>query len=292
MPFLEKTLFLLLLVLTGYALKSFKLFSERDATAFINYVLYFALPSSVFLSLRKLELSAELLKVPLCAWASVLFALTVAYALTLKLKLPPPSRRGFLLASAFGNTAFLGFPFTYALLGEEALPYAVLFDQLGSFTAVVTIGFLIARGKPEPGALLRFPPFWALLAGLLYDGPLPSFLESFLRHGAASLTPVVLFGLGLYLKPEFFKEKLKTASLALAVKMLLTPAFVLLLCFLLGGPCEACVLEAGMPPMVFASVLAVRYGLDAPLVLTAVLLGALLAFLTAPLLTLLAGLLF
>ena len=80
-----------------------------------------------------------------------------------------------LVVPPFGNTAFLGFPAVHALLGEEALGYALLYDQLGSFLALATVGSLllgIHGSGPHPTLAsvarrtITFPPFVAFLAGV------------------------------------------------------------------------------------------------------------------------------
>ena len=62
-----------------------------------------------------------------------------------------------------------------ALLGEDALPYAVVYDQFGTFVLLSTFGlYVLAKysgdapptGKQILLRILKFPPVWALLLGL------------------------------------------------------------------------------------------------------------------------------
>src|SRR3546814_6428673 len=51
-----------------------------------------------------------------------------------------------LLTVVLGNTSFLGYPLVRALLGESALPYAVVYDQFGAFMLLSTFGlYVLAR---------------------------------------------------------------------------------------------------------------------------------------------------
>jgi malate permease and related proteins len=80
-----------------------------------------------------------------------------------------------LLTVALGNTSFLGYPLTRALIGEHALPYAVVYDQFGAFLILSTFGlWVLARyggnvpfESRQPTAkdmllrVVKFPPLWA-----------------------------------------------------------------------------------------------------------------------------------
>src|SRR5690625_5558692 len=64
-----------------------------------------------------------------------------------------------LLIVPLGNTSFMGIPLIEALLGTEALPYAILYDQFGTVIALNTYGVLVAAWyggqKPAWSSLLR-----------------------------------------------------------------------------------------------------------------------------------------
>src|SRR5690606_10353459 len=63
-----------------------------------------------------------------------------------------------------GNTSYIGYPMVEALLGAQALPYAVVYDQFGTFVMLSTLGLVVlARygGDDPPTARMI-----ALRAGL------------------------------------------------------------------------------------------------------------------------------
>src|SRR3970040_3179978 len=103
-------------------------------------------------------------------------AFALALALLARVLPSRPHQHGVLvLMVALGNTSFLGYPLTRALIGEHALPYAVVYDQFGAFLIMSCVGlWWLARysGDAPPRArailvrILRFPPLWALLLGL------------------------------------------------------------------------------------------------------------------------------
>src|SRR5690625_7683504 len=68
----------------------------------------------------------------------------------------------------------MGIPLIEALLGTEALPYAILYDQFGTVIALNTYGVLVAAWyggqKPAWSSLLKtivtFPPFGAFCVAM------------------------------------------------------------------------------------------------------------------------------
>ncbi len=282
-------LFVVLIFSVAYILKSVKVFREEDSKVFIDYVIYFSLPSLVFQKIRELSLSKESTGVVLVAWVVILSSMAVSFALGRLLRLEERSLRAFILVSSFGNTAFLGYPFTFAIFGEEGLRYAVLYDQLGSSLLVVSIGFLVATGEISLRKTLLFPPFLALIGGFLMRGiEIPEALNIFLDVSGMSLIPTVLFSIGLKFSPRYILRSTGATPLSLLIKMLLAPLEVLLFMKLLGLgslPFKVALLETSMPPMVMAGVLAVKYGLDERLAISAITLGILLSFITVPLFT-------
>jgi auxin efflux carrier (AEC) len=283
----ERVLFVALILICAYLLKRFRIFGEEDARGFINYVIYFSLPALVFKEVRGLEVSGETVGVVLTAWSVILMSLVLSWLVGKSLRMDPRTLRSFVLVSSFGNTAFLGYPFTYALFGEEGLGFAVLYDQMGSFLLVMSVGFLIAKGEFSVREVITFPPFLSLVLGVLMRGAnLPPAIEVFLEVVGGSLIPAVLFALGLRFSPLNLLRSIKPVLLSLGIKMVLVPGVLLLVLKLaslktLGY--KVALLESSMPPMVMAGVLAVRYGLNEEVALSSITLGMILSFIIVPL---------
>jgi predicted permease len=283
----DRVLFVALILLISYALKRLSLFREEHSVQFINYVIYFSLPALVFQKVRELDLGSRSVEVPLFAWAVIGASLVVSLLVGKALRLGSRTLRAFVLVSSFGNTAFMGYPFTYAFFGDEGLKYAILYDQLGSFLMVVSVGFFVATGKFSLREVFFFPPFLALVGGILLRGVgLPAVLEDFLEVSGKSLIPVVLFAIGLKFSLSHLSNSLGLTFLSLLIKMVLAPLAVLIV--LKAGGLEelhhrVILLESAMPPMVMAGVLAIKYGLDEKVALSSITLGIALSFITVPL---------
>ncbi len=282
----DKVLFVAFIFLIAYILKIYGVFKEEHSKTFIDYVIYFSLPALVIQKIREVGVSGDSAGVVLIAWSIILISILISLFIGKFLKLEDKSMRAFVLVSSFGNTAFMGYPFTFAFFGDEGLRYAVLYDQLGSFLLVISLGFFVATGRFSIKEVLIFPPLLALIFGfLIKEVELHPVIHTFLDVSGKSLIPVVLFAIGLKFSPSHIFDSIKGASLALFIKMFLAPliVFVFLKAFSFSSlNYKVAFLETAMPPMVMAGVLAIKYGLDEKLAVSAITLGIILSFFTVP----------
>ena len=283
----EKLLFVLFIFTSALLLKGLGVFKEEDTDTFVKYVIYFSLPALVFEKVREIDLRSDALGVVAGAWFAILFGIVISSVVGKLLELPSKSLRAFVLISSFGNTAFIGYPFSFAFFGDEGLKFAVLYDQLGSFMLVITLGLFIASGKTDIKELVTFPPFISLCAGfLLRDVTLPVAVETFVEVVGSSLVPVVMFAVGLKFSPSYVRDGSLPVLMALILKMVAVPLSVMgfaKVFGLQGTAYRIVLLESAMPPMVMAGILVMRYKLDERLAVNAISLGIPTAFLTVPL---------
>ncbi len=277
-----------LLLLLSYVLRSFGLFEKDHAKVFINYVVYLSLPAVSFKSAHNLGLSWDVVKIALVAWGSIISCLLISFPVGRALGLKEEALRSFILSSSFGNTAFLGYPYALSYFGQEGLKYAVIYDSLGSFLMMSSVGVMLSRGSMNLREVFLFPPFLGLLFGfLLRDLAIPKPLGDFIEFLSASLSPVVLFAIGLSLSLSGIGKRLKSITSALFIKMALSGLVAYLLCSLLrveGLPFKVSVMQASMPTMIMAGVLSLKYGLDHELAFASAGLGILLSFFVIPIL--------
>jgi predicted permease len=285
-------------LLIGMGLKRLPEFPREGGSVLNLFVIYVALPALVLLKIPELTFSRALLIPALMPWAMLMVWAAAILGLAGLFRWPRPITGCLLLLVPLGNTSFLGIPMVTAFFGQEAVPYAVLYDQLGSFLGLATYGSLVialyGRGTKRPTLagvirkILLFPPFIALLAALLLSRlPYPTVMTALLQTLAATLVPVVMIAVGFQLTLKLSKETLTPLSLGLAIKLVAAPLSALLFCRLLGFDSEAArvaIFEAGMPPMVSAGALAILADLAPPLTAALVGLGILFSFATLPLL--------
>jgi predicted permease len=265
-------------------------------------VLWVLLPALIVAKLPSAELGAAIAVPVAVAWGTLVVAWATVLLLSHRFGWSRTTTGALLMMASFGNTSFLGLGAVEALLGRDHLPAALAFDQLGNFLALATVGTVITSrwGHGEAGVrdvvrrVLTFPPFVALLvAGVLRHWPLPDDVTDVLGSVGRLVSPVAMFAIGLRFRWPRGARIWRRASVCLTIKMVVMPAVALAAAVVAGGlddpAWRASVLEAGMPPMVTASLMASQAGLDEELSTFVVGAGLLVAVVTLPLLRLAIG---
>jgi len=271
-------------------------FDDPAAEVLNKVVLNVCLPAAVLRYAPSLQLRPALLGVVAVPW--LLLAATVALV-TLSsrwLRLRRDQHAVLLLTVALANTSFLGYPLVRALLGEDGLPYAVVYDQFGAFPMLSTFGlYVLARygGERPPGwrdialRVLRFPPFIALLVALtLMPAQPPGFVVGGLQRLADALLPLAMLAIGFSIRLRLQRETLRPLAVGLLLKLVLMPALAFAATAALGMHgmmAQATVLEAAMPPMITAGALAISHRLAPALAAAMVGYGIVLSLLSLPL---------
>lgn len=265
-------------------------------------VITVALPALILAKLPDLAVGADLVVPVAAAWGCVALAAGTVLVLGRRLGWSRTTIGALLLVAPLGNTTFLGLPMVEALLGKAELTRALAFDQLGTFLALATYGSVVAArwGHGEPGAgvvlagVVRFPPFLAVLGSFalrLVD--VPPGIDDALGSLGRLVSPLAMLALGLRFRVVRSPHQRSAALWCLGTKMALLPLAVLALGAAAGdlrSPAwSASVLEAGMPPMVTAGVVAARADLDEELATTVIGVGLVVALVTIPLLSLVVG---
>jgi len=294
---MENLIIIFTLLLLGMALARLQFFPENAAQSLNLFVVYIALPALILLQVPRLTFSRDLLVPVLLPWTMLLISAVLVTVSARLLKWPAPVTGALMLVVPLGNTSFFGIPMVEAFWGVASVPYAVLYDQFGSFLALSIYGsFILAvySGGEKPtiaGVLKRiclFPPFIALIIGLLgMPFRFPAFLETVLGGIAASLVPVVMVAIGLQVKLKLPPGSWQPFGFGLLIKLVIAPITAVGFCYLLdldSMAAKVSVFEAGMPPMVTAGALALIAGLAPELTAALVGLGLMASFFTLPLL--------
>lgn len=288
-------------VLLGMLFKRLKGFPEDTAQVLNMFALYVSLPALILLKVPHLNFSRELVVAAATPWALLLLSVALVLAAARVRGWSRPITAVLLLVVPIGNTSFMGVPMVQAFFGEAGLPYLIIYDQFGTILIFATYGSLILalfgkEGRLHPANMARkvllFPPFMALLAGLILRPwwDYPQALTAALHSISAPLIPLVMTAIGFQLRWRLQPTVLAPLGFGLAVKLLIAPIAALLffrLSGLSGLAVDVSIIEAGMPPMVTAGALAVAAGLAPELAVALVGLGIILAFVTLPLVYLL-----
>jgi len=280
------------------ALKRIPDFSDDTGNVLNLFVIYISLPALILLKISKLVFSKSLLVPAFMPWGMLLFSCALILLLSRVLNWERATTGCLLLLIPLGNTSFLGVPMVKAFFGENAIPYALLYDQLGSFLALATYGSLIlaiygtSESKPTIKGVVKkvvsFPPFVALVFALIFKAfPYPPIVVNLLKILAATLIPLVMIAVGFQLTLRLDRKVISQLSIGLSIKLIAAPLTALFFCKLAGlegKAVEVSIFEAGMPPMVSAGALAILANLSPVLTAALVGIGIILSFVTLPML--------
>lgn len=257
----------------GLLLQKSKHLPESMALSLNTYVIYVALPALVLFEIHQLTLDSRAFLPIVFAWV-MMFASALFIWLFAKWAGWSRSITGALMLTVpLGNTGFLGIPLVEALLGKEAISYAILYDQFGTFIALNTFGSFIAAyysggatsWKNLARVIVSFPPFVALIVAFIslslhFSGWFANVLERI----SSTLVPVVMVAVGLQWRLRLEREFVTPLAVGLIATLVLTPLLAWIILYALqidNLAAKVVVLEAAMPAMISAGVLAVNYQL-------------------------------
>lgn len=263
---LEQIFFILFLLFIGYICK-FLSFPSNFSQSLNFFVIYISVPATILLQIPKITFDTSLLLPIITPW--IVLALSVFLVLFVFKNESANTKAALLLLIPLGNTSFFGFPMLEAILGSEALKYAILYDQFGTFLILATYGsFVLAYYEGKKLTLKSitkkiaiFPPFIFLIFAFVV-GEMPQSSIKYLQILSSTLVPLALISVGFSMQLRLENEKIVFAK-ALVLKLLLIP-FIILVSFRVFGfsdlVASATLLESAMPPMITAGALAISAG--------------------------------
>lgn len=284
------------LLASGYLAKRIKLIPQTQLIIFIDFVLNFAMPALIFDKVYHVVLDAKILGVTACGLLSQFGAAIVAFYIGKALRFSKATIASMTLLAMFGNTLFVGLPVVSGMLGEEMQNQVILYDQIATCVPVALLAPLIlSYAAPANISLvknvikiMKFPPFIALILGLAAKPfALPEFIFAPMELFASSVVPVALFAVGLGLGFGGVRSAYKSTAIVIALRMFFAPALFAALAFIFNLSVDSTymvgVIESAMPPMVLASAMILKAGLDSNLAISSVALGVCATFVNIPL---------
>jgi predicted permease len=260
---------------------------RANATAIADRMLWISLwlilPPVTFFNFAGFDPSADVGAGLAFAYLGLGVALAIGWLLARgPLQLEGHTRGAFICAAFHANTGFLGLPFTVALLGRDALPEAITYDQLVSTPWLLVVAFSIgaahtARGeKPRMRAFLtRNPALFAMVLGLLApDALAPDWAVDASNVLVVLLAPLGFFALGVYASTSTGGRVLPALSrrvaAAVLVKLTVPVAVVATCAALIHDVPDAFLVQAAMPTGLNALLLVAAYSLDRAIIAGAI----------------------
>lgn len=290
---MENFALILLAILIGYVISRLNIFSKDAPTILNQFVIYISLPAMILLQVPKLSFSIDMVIPIVIAWSVMILSAILILLLSRFFSFSREITGCLMLVSILTNSSFLGIPIINAYMGESALPYVLVYDQLGTFIALATYGTFIASYYSNKTQLtfkiitlkiFTFPPVIALISSIFLMGvEFNPIISKVLNSFANTIVPVALVAVGLQLKLKISKEDLKPFSVALSVKLIIAPIIAIGISSLFNWNNQASIvsiMEAGMAPMITAGAIASMAGLAPRLSSAIVGYGILISFIT------------
>ncbi|RZA04622.1 MAG: AEC family transporter, partial [Moraxellaceae bacterium] len=257
----------------GLLLQKNRRLPESFAISLNTYVIYVALLALVLYEILHLTLDARAFLPITFAWGMIVSSALFIWFFARWAGWSRSVTGALMLTVPLGNTGFVGIPLVEALLGKDAIPYAILYDQFGTFLALNTFGSVVAAyysggamsWKNLARTIVSFPPFIALiLAFVTLPLHFSEWVSTVLQRISSTLVPVVMVAVGLQWRLRLEREIIAPLMLGLSATLFFTPLLAWVILHLLGInglAAQVVVLEAAMPAMISAGVLAVNYQL-------------------------------
>ena len=288
------------IVAVGAVLRATGVLRREDTRPINALIIYVGLPAFIFQAVHAAELRPDLWGVVAVAWIVFAVMALLAWLVARAHKLPRPMAGAFIIATALGNTGYIGYPITLALLGAKELPEAVFYDVFGTVGALVFVGLLIAQrfGESDEARvnplreLVTFPAVIALAAALLLRPfAIPELVSSGLGLLANMVAPLIMVSVGLSLRFRTLGRAAVPLTLLSVLRLVVAPVLALAVGTVLlgaGAPLRVAVLEAGMPSMMLTLVVGERFGLDTDFIASAIFVTTAASAVALPLIQLLA----
>lgn len=290
---MENFILIILAIVIGYGLNRLRVFPE-DAAAILNkFVIFISLPAMILLQIPKLSFSMDIVIPVLIAWIVMTMTALLTLFISKMLHFTKEVTGALMLVAVLSNTSFLGIPVISAYLGTDALPFILMYDQIGTFLALSTYGIFVASYYSNTSEInfqimavkvLTFPPFVSLIIALFFIGtPFPDVISKVLSTLANTIVPIALVAVGLQLQLKLPSHEVKPFGIALFIKLIIAPMIAMLIVAMAGWEnlaASVSIMEAGMAPMITAGAMASLSGLAPRLSSAIVGYGILISFFT------------
>ncbi|MBD2356072.1 AEC family transporter [Tolypothrix sp. FACHB-123] len=265
-----------------------------------HFLFYLGVPISIVSFLYQADLSGQIWIAPAIAYLAILLGALLAW-LAIKGQtyvtntMPQqPTQGSLLLAAMVGNTGYLGFPITLAMVGQQYFAWALFYDLLGTVFGAYGLGVALAarfgnninNSGQITKAILINPALWSFAFGLLLrQVKIPHLVAFYMDKLAWIALALSLVLIGMRLSQLKSWRSLPQVGISLAIKMILVPLILgstLGWFGVTGSAAKVIVLQMAMPPAFATLVLAETFNLDRDLAVTALAAGAFILLITLP----------
>lgn len=285
---------IIIMIGLGYFLKRIDFLSEKDIDPFNKIVMYILMPCMIFHTLFTADLSylSKLGILPFIILASSMVTGIVSYFILRQFKLDDITLWSVLVTVMIANTAFMGYPVTLGIFGQDGFLRAIFCDiatlcifLILSFILILKFGGTV---KTAVRKITFFPPLWAVILGLSFNflnipiGPVIDNTINYLGQGAI---PLIMIALGLSIDFSAIKRSKNMIAFTSVMKLLFFPCIAFLVATPLGLvdlQYKISIVEAAMPSGMMSILLAITYKLDYELTSDCILINTVISLITLP----------
>ncbi|MFP3156257.1 AEC family transporter [Lachnospiraceae bacterium ZAX-1] len=295
-------LVLILIMAVGYGMGHGKWIGASEKKFISKYILNIAVPCMCITGVLNNMSRDDLKEMGLMFLASTITVssmLILASILARALKLARKQKGIFVSMCSFANTLFIGIPVTTQILGNESIPYIMVY-YLSNTALVQIVGILLIEHSGNVDAKLSIkgiaksiftkPPIIGVIVAftmLLCDVAPPGFLMRFMGYISDTVSPFALIYCG-YIIYEIGLKNLKFQKglpLMLLCRLVVTPAICFGMTTILhieGFPAKVLLIESALPVITQVTVMSGAYGADEKYSALGFCLSTILGFITLP----------
>jgi len=266
---------LVVYIFIGFVLRHSKLPVQNLHLTLNKFLINIALPAMILIETPKLQFSMDNLIPVYIAWSTMGLSAILVYFLSKRYQFSKNITGALMLVTVLPNSTLVGIPMISAYFGKEALPYIVLYDQLGTSLwlavyATIVVAFYTSKDSVSYLSIvikiLRFPPLIAFIIAISFNQySYPTFISNLLEVVMFTLVPAALISVGLQLKFKIATDEIKPFIISIIIKLIFAPTVAIFICFIFGWIdlliAKVSIMEAGMASMITAGVIASINGL-------------------------------
>ena len=285
---------IIIMIGLGYFLKRIDFLSEKDIDPFNKIVMYILLPCMIFHAIYTADLSllSKLGILPFIILSSSLVTGIVSYFILKRLKLDDITLWSVLVTVMIANTAFMGYPVTLGIFGQEGFLRAIFCDiatlcifLILSFVLIMKFGGTV---KTAVKKITFFPPLWAVILGLGFNFcniPIGPILDNTINYLGQGAIPLIMIALGLSIDFSAIKRSKYMIAFTSVMKLAFFPFIAFIVASQIGLvdlQFKISVVEAAMPSGMMSLLLAITYKLDYELTSDCILINTVISLITLP----------
>jgi len=300
----------LFLIIFGSAFVGRKHLESNWTEVLNSFALNVGLPALIFISIAEVSFEGQFYIV-LANSLFILISFLIVYVLGKVVRIKEKTIKTIFICLAFGNIAYLGIPVLTQIYGQKILPNASLIIGVHLFW-LFTIGlgyldyslakrqswfgkFLYKKSKQDiikhiSLDLIKNPLLIAIFFGILVaimDIRIPKIISSAIDMLAASVTPVVLVVIGLFIGRSQIgrlKEWLPVLAFTIVTLFILPGGFYLALKIFSSNPDKyiPTMIMTAMPLAITPFALADKFGLDKKFIARAIVLSTIISIISIP----------